>query len=589
MRTVPTAAAIPLLSSILLLSSTVFPTSARADADAARRAVPADLIMTNGQIKTASGWSQALAIRAGIIAAVGSTAQIGAWRGDKTRILDLHGATVLPGLHDVHVHPVFAGISAKECSIPQGSSLPTTLDIVKACADRAGPGQWVTGGQWDAPALGRAPDRAMLDGVAPDTPVLLWDTSAHSLWANSKALQLIGISKDTPNPPAGIIERDASGRPTGVLREAATDMAEKHVPKHTEKEARAALAWSLDEMLSYGITSFTEAAVGFSTGVQNELDAYTALADAGVLKQRVRLCLVWTPGDQESEAVIASRNFFARARLSPDCVKIFLDGVPTDSHTAAMLEPYQGGVAGRDDAASRMGLLLVPQEVLSRAVTRFDRMGLTVKFHAAGDAAVREGLNAIEAARKANGFSPQMHNVGHCTFVAEEDIRRARALQATFEVSPYLWGPTPINDSITAAVGDKLIRRVWPVREMLEAGALVVPGSDWSVVPSVNPWNALETLVTRERPGGSRDSFGKGEAISLSQAFDLFTLNSAKQEAMSDRVGRIETGMLADVIVVDKNPFQVPVTQVHATQVKMTFIGGEKVFDAAAPAASGAP
>ena len=147
--------------------------------------------------------------------------------------------------------------------------------------------------------------------------------------------------------------------------------------------------------------------------------------------------------------------------------------------------------------------------MLNAAVTRFDRMGLTVKFHAAGDAAVHEGLDAIAAARKANGFSGLMHNVGHCTFVAKADIARARAIGATFEVSPYLWGPSPINDSITQAVGPHLIARVWPVREMLEARALVVPGSDWSVVPSVNPWIAIESLVTRERPGGSPDSLAR--------------------------------------------------------------------------------
>jgi predicted amidohydrolase YtcJ len=539
--------------------------------------------MTNAHVRTTSGWSEALAIRNGIIVAVGGAAEIQALGSKGTQILDLGGETVLPGLHDVHVHPVFGGISARECSIPQGSSLKDTQTIVKACAGKARPGEWITGGQWDASALRRAPNRAMLDAVAPNIPVLLWDTSGHSSWANSKALEMAGITKVTPTPKGGIIERDASGEPTGVLREAAADMAATHVPKHTEADSQAALAWSVSKMLSFGITSFTEAAVGFSTGVHNELQAYAALADAGILKQRVRLCLVWSPTDKEAEATIASRNFYARDRLSTDCVKIFLDGVPTDSHTAAMLQPYKGTVAGRDDEASRRGMLLVPQDVLNEAVTRFDRMGLTVKFHAAGDAAVREGLNAIEAARKANGFSPQMHNVGHCTFVAKEDIGRARAIGATFEVSPYLWGPTPINDDITAAVGEPVIQRVWPVREMIDAGALVVPGSDWSVVPSVNPWIGIETLVTREKPGGSSETFGKAEAITFDEAFQLFTVNSAKQEGVSSKVGRIEPGMLADVIMVDKNPFEMPITQVHATTVRMTFIGGEKVFDAASP------
>ena len=331
------------------------------------------------------------------------------------------------------------------------------------------------------------------------------------------------------------------------MRESAIELVRQHVPKPTAQTLRSALEWSLQKMLSFGITSFTEASIGFVAGSDADLDAYVAVAKAGVLKQRTTLCLTWSPGNEDAERVIAMRNVYARYGISPTCVKIFLDGVPTDGHTAAMLEPYQGTVEGRDDEASRRGLLFVNREVLNAAVTRFDRMGLTVKFHAAGDAAVRAGLNAIEAARKANGFSGLMHNPGHCTFVAKDDIARARAIGATFEVSPYLWGPSPINDAITAAVGDELIRRVWPVREMLDAGALVVPGSDWSVVPSVSPWIGVETLVTREIPGGSARSFGKGEAITLAEALDLFTVNAAAQEHMADKVGRIEVGMLAEV------------------------------------------
>jgi predicted amidohydrolase YtcJ len=543
-------------------------------------APPADLILTNAHIKTSTGWAQAMAIREGVIVGLGKVQDIAPLGGTATKVMDLGGDTVLPGLHDVHVHPVFGGITARECVIPQGSSLQALQAIVKACALKAKPGEWVTGGQWDASALGKVPNKAQLDKVAAGIPVLLRDTSGHSVWGNSEALRLAGVGKATPDPKGGIIERDASGQPTGVLREVAADLAESHVPPRTEKDAEAALRWALHEMVSQGITSFTEAALGFTTGVQNEFEAYAALADAGVLKQRARVCMVWAPSDEGFEATLAERNLYTRDRVKFDCIKIFLDGVPTDSHTAAMLEPYAGIVPGRTDEASRYGLLQVKQEVLDAAVTRFDRLGLTVKFHAAGDAAVRAGLSAIAAARKTNGFSPQMHNVGHCTFVAKDDIARARSFGATFEVSPYLWGPTPINDDITAAVGPETIQRVWPVREMLDAGALVVPGSDWSVVPSVNPWIGIETLVTREKPGGSADSFGKAEAITVDEAFKLFTENSAKQEGVGSLVGRIEPGMLADLIVVDRNPFAIPVTDIHATQVRMTFIAGEKVYEA---------
>ena len=235
-------------------------------------------------------------------------------------------------------------------------------------------------------------------------------------------------------------------------------------------------------------------------------------------------------------------------------------------------------MAGREDETSRSGVLLVPQGAFNQAVTRFDRMGLTVKFHAAGDAAVRAGINAVEAALKTNGFGGQLHDVGHCTFVAAEDIARARAIGVTLKC-PRICGAPAQSTTNHRGSGIERIKRVWPVREMIESGALVVPGSDWSVVPSVNPWIGLEILVTREIPGGSQKSFGKAEAISIDQAIDMFTVNSAKQRGMADKVGRIKPGMLADVIVIDQNPYEVPITRAHDTKVRMTFIEGEKVFD----------
>ncbi|WP_055698543.1 amidohydrolase [Streptomyces silaceus] len=549
----------------------------------------ADTILVGGQVRTSSGWADGLAVRAGVIEAVGGRDDVLRRRGPDTRVVDLAGDTVLPGLHDLHVHPIYAGVRERRCKVPQGSSLDATLRIVAEHVSRAAPGAWVLGGQWDAFALGGTPDRTLLDAVSPDHPVILEDTSGHSSWANSAALRAAGIHSGTPDPLGGFFERDAAGHPSGIQRETAADLLAASAPKPTDEEVEAALEWALDEMLSYGITSFTEAAVGFTAGPQAELRAYTRLAARRAIRQHVRLCLVWSPYDPLCEDVIAHRNLYASDHLAPDCVKIFLDGVPTDSHTAAMIDPYKDTEEGRDDAAGRYGMLAIAPAVLDEAVTRFDRMGITVKFHAAGDAAARAALDAIEAARTANGHGPHMHNVGHCSFVTKSDIERAARIGATFEVSPYLWRPSPICSDITAAVGLEAVERAWPVREMLEARALVVAGSDWCVVPSVNPWAALESLVTRQEPGGSADSLGPSQAITLEQAFDLFTVNSARQEGMTHRVGRIEPGMLADIVVVDRNPFAVPITQVHRTEVRMTFVEGAPVFEAGAHRSKDSP
>lgn len=538
----------------------------------------ADLILANGEIYTPAGWARSMAVRNGVIVAVGDDAAVAPLKSARTQVIDLKGAAVVPGLHDMHVHPLGAGLNQQKCRITQGSSVQQMLDAVQGCVAKHARGEWITGGQWEASAFGDRPmHRALLDKVAPDNPVALNDISGHSLWVNSKALELAGVTAKTPDPAGGIIERDAQGVPTGVVRERAGQFVYRVIPAPTAEQNVQALGWSLSNMLSYGITSFTDAGLN-DAGMQ----AYATLADQGVLKQRVRGCIMWRAMNFDSHAgssaeYIAMRNLYARDRFKPDCIKIVLDGVPTDGHTAAMVEPYAD--AKYADEARAKGILMVPPQVLNAAVTDLDRRGFTVKFHAAGDAAVRAGLDAIEAARKANGFTGNLHDVGHNSFVQMSDIARARALGATFEMSPYIWYPNPIIPDIRKAVGPERMLRWIPVKDAIDASALVVPGSDWAVVPSVNPWLAIETLVTRQRPGGGGEALGERERITLDQAFDLFTVNAARQMGNANRTGRIEVGLLADLLVLDRNPFRIPVTDVHNVVVQQTLINGEVVYE----------
>jgi len=541
----------------------------------------ADLILSNGVFETPSGWAAAAAIKQGVILAIGDEASVERYKGPKTQLIDLKGAAVLPGLHDMHVHPMGAGLAELTCRFPQGSSAAVIQKAVQQCAAKRAKGEWITGGQWDASSFGATPpNREFLDRAAPNNPVVLTDISGHSAWANSEALRLAKISSATPNPPGGIIEKDAKGEPTGLLREAGAALVRGIVPPYTPEQNARALKSSLDLMLSYGITSLTDAVVDGSI-----LNAYATLADRGELKQRVKGCLVWgraMPGsaDPRQPEYIQLRNLYARERFHPTCIKIFLDGVPTDGHTAAMVEPY-ADAKGKDDARAK-GLLMVPPAALNAALIDFDAQGFTVKMHAAGDAAVREGLDAIEAARKANGFSGQLHEVGHDSFVQMSDIQRARAIGATFEMSPYIWYPNPIIPDIAKAIGPERMKRWIPVKDAIDSGALVVPGSDWSVVPSVNPWIAIETLVTRQKPGGGGETLATQERITLRQAVDLFTVNSAREMEDRNKVGTLERGMLADLIVLDRNPFKIPITQVHDTRVRLTLIDGEIVYRAPA-------
>ena len=548
---------------------------------AAQSPPQADLILTGGEVRTPGGWAAAVAIRNGVIVAVGTRADVDAVRAADTRVIDLAGAAVLPGLHDLHVHPMGAGLMQVQCLFPQGSTREQIAAAVEACAAQRANGEWIVGGQWDAASFGSEPmDRAVLDAAAPNNPVALVDISAHSLWVSSSALELAGITAGTPNPPGGIIERDADGRLTGVLRESAGGLVRRLIPPTTPDQALLALRWSLDLMLSYGVTSFTDAIADEMT-----LKAYAALADQGHLKQRVRACMMWGgaafgAADSGTPSQVDFRNLYARERVSPTCIKLALDGVPTDGHTAAMVDPYEDGAEGGE---REKGLLMVPPATLNALVTELDGQGFTVKMHAAGDGAVRAGLDAIEAARRANGFSGQLHEVSHNSFVQTSDIRRARDIAATFEMSPYIWYPNPIIPDIAKAVGEQRMQRWIPVKDAIDAGALVVAGSDWSVVPSVNPWIAIETLVTRQAPGGEGEPLGESQRITLEQAFELFTVNAVRQLGTRSRLGTIERGMLADLVVVDRNPFEIPITEVHAIEVLMTLIEGEVVYEAPAP------
>jgi predicted amidohydrolase YtcJ len=543
----------------------------------AAAAAEADLVLSNGQIHTPAGWARSLAVKSGVIVAVGDDAAVAPFRTPGTKVIDLQGATVVPGLHDMHVHPRGAGLAQAQCRFTQGSTPQQIVDTVKGCVARRSKGDWVVGGQWEGSAFaGRPMHRSTLDRVSPDNPVALVDISGHSLWVNSKALQLAGITRATENPASGTIERDAKGDPTGVLRESATRLVRSTIPSTSAAESAQALGWSLTTMLSYGITSFTDASMDAA-----DLQAYATLADQGVLKQRVLGCIFWQEGHAYAAGgtpaeAIKYRNLYARDRFNPNCVKIVLDGVPTDGHTAAMVESYADAADPQDEHAR--GMMMVPVEALKAAVIDFDRRGLTVKMHAAGDAAVRAGLDAIEAARKANGFSGNLHNVAHNSFVQMNDIRRARDIAATFEMSPYIWYPNPIIPDIAAAVGDERMKRWTPVKDAIDSGALVVAGSDWSVVPSVSPWIAIETLVTRQKIGGGGETLGEGEKLSLEEAFELFTVNAARQMGNGNLTGSIEPGLLADVLVLDRNPFRIPVTQIHETRVTMALINGEVVY-----------
>lgn len=563
----------------MLKSATVLAAIGTLSAPVLAQGADADLVFTNGEVLTPQGWASAVAVRKGIIVAVGDNATIEKRAAPDAHRIDLGGGALLPGLVDSHVHVTFAGLEQFACRIAPGSAAKAIADAVRGCVAKAKPGEWINGGNWVAAGFRKGEQtKAFLDRIAPNNPVVLVDESHHSLWVNSAALKAAGITRETRNPEGGVIDRDARGEPTGLLRETAMGLVYAVVPPPTDEMRREALKLSTGQMLSYGITAFADAGVTMA-----DVGALSRLSADGVLKQRVRGCMRWTPLSGETPeatgmALIDRRAEFSTPRFRLDCVKVVLDGVPTESRTAYMLNPYLAH--GHDDAPTR-GLPMIPPERLDPAIVTFDRAGLTVKFHAVGDAAVREAIDSVAHARNMNGWGGPAHDVGHNSFVSPDDIARVRDLHMTWEFSPYIWYPTPIAaHDIRGVIGDERMRRWIPIRDAVETGALVVAGSDWSVVPSVNPWLAIETLVTRQAPGGSKETLGEGQKLTLEQAMRIFTENGARFLGLRDQFGSIEPGMKADMIVVERNPFKVPVTELHKTRVLRTFIEGEQVFEA---------
>lgn len=563
----------------LLLGASALALAALPCAALAQQAKPvAATILTGGQIYTDnSTWSQAMAIGSnGVILAVGDAAAMTAFKGPATKMVDLKGDAVLPGLHDMHLHPLGGGMRYTDCVLKRGATPAELRTIIKACAATKKPGEWIVGGSWVADVFkDEVQDKTLLDEAAPNNPVILSDETGHSTWANSMAMKIGGIDRNTPNPLNGVIEHDAKGEPTGLFRESGSTAIRAKIPAKTAADNEQAMRRAYQDLLGYGITTIQDASGGVADAA-----AHAGLYDKGQPAPRVKVCMRWAYNisgvDPGFEALYAQRSLYQRPTISMDCVKIVNDGVPGEGHTAAMLEPYADVIPGDKDDSRKFGIMNTPPEVLKSVVTRFDKAGLSMLIHCTGDACARAAVDAVEVARKTNGFTGLMHQVGHSNFNTAADLARGKTLGVSFEYSAYLYYWAGTTRVYFKAIGPERFKRYKPLRESIDAGAVTIEGSDWPVSESANPWIAIETLVTRLAPGvAAGDRLAPAEAITLKEAIDVYTVNPAKQFGHAGTVGLIKPGYLADVIVLDRNPFTVPITDVHNTKVKATLVGGK--------------
>ncbi len=552
---------------------------------AAAEPQPADLLLTHGAIYTvnpAKPWAQAVAIAHGKIVYVGDTAGAKAFTGAATQVVDLKGRFAMPGIVDAHVHPIMGGIKTLyECNFPFTATPAQVAAALAACTKKTPPGAWIRGGQWGSSFFVQNKldsPKGFLDAVTTLHPIFLNDDSGHNGWVNSAALAAAKLTKASPNPVGGTIQRGADGEPNGVLMETAARIFDTLIPAWTDEQFVAAAKESTRLANAYGITSIKDAGAPFHpTG-----KAFSTLDKAGGLTLDVALCASTPYGARsvplDYAAIERQRDQFRTAHVHTEFVKLFLDGVPTEARTAAMLAPY---VADAGHGKDFKGELHINPTLLARDVTELDKRGFTIKMHAAGDASVRAGLDAVAAARKANGDSHLHHELAHAGYVATEDIARFAQLDVIPDFSRIIWFPSPIIGSVVKAVGPRG-EHYWPTRSLLDAGAMIATGSDWpAAVPDQNPWMGIEALVTRKDPRGvTPGQLWPEQAVKLDEALKIYTLNGARALKLEHQTGSIEPGKSAQIIVLDRNLFKIPADDIGDTRVQMTYFEGRLVYSA---------
>ena len=516
-------------------------------------------------------WAEAAAIRDGVIVAVGSQADIEPLLGPATRTIDLSGKMALPGFHDAHVHPTMGGYGLLGCSLENEATVEAIIEKLKSCLEQGGDG-WLEGHAFDLALFGQdGPNKSLLDVLDTQRPIILWSSDGHNAWANSRALELADITADTPTPDLGVIERNPDGSPSGTLRETAQELVRAVMPALTLESNMEALDTGLRHLNSLGITSFVDAWVG-----QDDYQSYHAIDQAGKLNARVVTCLTYESGfakhyGEEFDQVLSGRKAYASERVKNDCIKFFVDGV-LEGETAALLEPYVGKHGNR-------GELILSPEDLAAAVTRFDALGLQVHMHAIGDRAVRTGLDAIESARLANGPSDNRHHISHLQMIDVDDIDRFSGLDtaANFQA---LWALPDdwIMELNLPVLGAERVQGMYPIASVERAGGRIVGGSDWNV-SSANPLDAIEVAMRRQDwQAEDGPVLNEGERVSLASMIDAYTRNAAWLMHQEDKVGSIEPGKRADFVILDRNLFEIPVTEISDARVVLTLLDGEVIY-----------
>ncbi len=532
----------------------------------------AESVYCNGRIYTvdpAFSVASALAVRDGRFIFAGSDEGARAFAGEQTVTIDLQGQTVLPGLIDSHLHFQAIGLSLMRLDAflkpKQG-----ILDDVAEAYNRSERGGWIQGWgwsqlEWDPPVL---PTKEELDAIAPDVPVVLARVCGHVTWVNSRALELAGITADTPDPPGGEIIRDHDGSPTGVLVDTAIDYVTRHVPEPTESEKTVALKLAQEHLLSYGITGVRDAAYRYDPAMVNEVKS---LYSSGELKMRIyQMCSPETAAELFYGLPAGEREGLYDNRYTIRSVKLMADG-SLGGGSAWLLEEYS-------DRPGHFGNPRYTDEDLYGLVKEARRAGFQVNTHALGDAAVRQALNAYERVLTEEPATDHRYCIEHAEVVALEDIPRfARlgvlpSMQTVFATSDWKMAETRLGH------GSQRLKRVNAFRKFLESGCIVANGTD-SPVELVNPYHNLYAAVTRvDRDGQPPGGWYPEECLTREEALRSYTIWAAYAQFEEHTRGSIEAGKLADFVVIDRDYMLCPAEEIKDLEALRTVLGGENLY-----------
>ncbi|WP_236685293.1 amidohydrolase [Demequina salsinemoris] len=528
-------------------------------------------------------YAASVAVKDGVIVAIGDD-EVAAFLDDADRVIDLAGRTLMPGFVDAHIHAFQGGRERNACDLT-GEDTAEECYTVIADYHAAHPDGWLVGGGWSMESFPNGlARRESLDEIVGARPAFLPNRDHHSAWVSTDALRLAGVDASTPDPTGGRIERDPDGEPTGMLHEHAMKLVEAVMPAYTPAQYDAGLATAAEYLASLGLVGWQDVFLKpYDVEPEPHL-AYVRADASGSLTAKVRASLWWDPNVQaegvadEVARLVAIRDEAnaAGTRYGIHSVKVMVDGV-AETYTASMLEPY---LDGEGNPTGNRGIPFLSPELLTRVTVALDAAGFQVHIHALGDRAVRDSLDAYQAAREANGDRDLRHHIVHLQFIDEAEIPRFGELGVTANIQALWAAHDPQTDALTMPyVGEERAERMYPFGELLRAGAPFAGGSDWPV-STPNPLEAIHVAVNRKETGASSDTepLGKDQGIPLIPMLRAYTAGSTWLNRLEGSSGAIRIGAAADLVVLDRDLLAAPTEEIGLTKVDHTFVDGVEVF-----------